>query len=414
MINRERGSLLAGAAKIDITPQDLTGLTNLWRQPFEGIHDRIYVRALVVDNGINCAVIIAADLVEFGDTSEVRLQIEKELGIPTAHIIITASHDHNAPRVGGVTPGATAQKGGPATERYTNFVYECVLNAVRQAKAALQPARIGVGKGSADINTNRDNFTADGWMMGANPDGPSEKTVWVVKIETSSGEPIAILMNYAVHSVVLGANNTLVTGDLAGAAERYIEQYYDDKVVALWTMGSAGDQNPKFMSYHEDPPQFSSRVPGYPLMDTLGQLLGEEVIRVAGRIGRMKSEVRILADERMVSLPARIPPRDANRPGMEVKPVDSLNLRLGLLLIDQIALTWVSGEVVTRIYWHLQKESPLSSTIMITIANDRVGYIVDDAGYDTPTFASTASPLQSGYAEPAIINGLVEMINQYL
>jgi hypothetical protein len=46
--SRNRGALLAGEAKIDITPQDLTGLTNLWRHPFEGVHDQIYVRALVL------------------------------------------------------------------------------------------------------------------------------------------------------------------------------------------------------------------------------------------------------------------------------------------------------------------------------------------------------------------------------
>jgi hypothetical protein len=36
--------------------------------------------------------------------------------------------------------------------------------------------------------------------------------------------------------------------------------------------------------------------------------------------------------------------------------------------------------------------------------------IVDDAGYDTPTFASTASPLQRRHAESAIVNSLVEMM----
>lgn len=412
MINRNRGPLRAGAAKIDITPRDLTGLTNLWRRPFEGIHDQIYVRALVVDNGVNCAAIVSADLVEFGDTTKVRKQIEKDFGIPTANIVITASHDHNAPRAGTVTPGATAQKGGPATEKYTGFVYDCILDAVRQAKAALQPARVGIGKGTADVNVNRDLFTADGWSIGANPNGPSDKTVWVVKLETESGQPIAILMNYAAHSVVLGPNNTLITGDLAGAAERYVEQYYESKVVALWTMGAAGDQNPKFKSYDENPPHFSDRIPGYPLMDALGQLVGEEVIRVASRMGRMSSEVRIEANERIVSCPARIPQRDANRKGMEVQWVDTLNIRLGLILIDHIALTWVSGEVVTNIYRHLQQESPFSNTVMITIANDRAGYIVDDAGYDTPTFESTASPFQRGHVEAAIVNGLVEMMSQ--
>ena len=98
---------------------------------------------------------------------------------------------------------------------------------------------------------------------------------------------------------------------------------------------------------------------------------------------------------------------------MEVQQVDSLNIRMGLIMIDLMALTWVSGEVVTNIYWHLRQESPFSNTIMITLANDRVGYIVDDAGYDTPTFQSTASPFQPGHAESAIVNGLVEIMSQY-
>ena len=414
-----RDTLLAGAAKIDITPQDLTGLTNLWRTPFKGVHDPIYVRVLVVENGINCAAIVAADLVEFGNTCEIRKRIEKETGIPTDHIIITASHNHNAPRVGAVTPGATAQKGGPATDNYTRMVYEHIIEAVWQAKATMQQAQVGVGSGKADVNANRDLFTADGWKLGVNPDRPSEKTVWVVKFEMQSGEPIAILMNYAAHSVVLGPQNTLITGDLAGATERYIEEYYDNKMVALWTMGSAADQNPKFMCWNENSPlsngevSQTDRVPGYPLMDTLGQILGEEVIRVSGRIGRMSSAVRIEADERVVACPARIPPHDSKNPGMEVQQVDSLNIRLGLIMINHIALTWVSGEVATNVYWHLRRESPFSNTIMITIANDRVGYIIDDAGYDTPTFASLASPIQRGYAEPAIVDGLVEMMSRY-
>lgn len=413
MKNKDRGSLLAGVAKVDITPEDFSGLTNLWGTPFEGVHDPIFARALVVDNGFNCAAIVAADLVEFGDTSELRAQIEQEIGIPVKNTIITASHDHNAPRVGSVTPGATAQKGGPATEKYTMMVYEQIIDVVRQAKAAMQPAQVGVGRGTADLNTNRDVFTAEGWELGANPARPSDKTVWVVKFETQTGEPIAILMNYAAHSVVLGPRNTLVTGDFAGATERYVEQRYDDKVVVLWTMGPAGDQNPKFMSFHENPPRFQDRIPGYQLIDTLGQLLGEEIIRTANRIERMSSDVRIKTDERVVPCPARLPPRGSKKTEMKVQQVNSLGIRLGLIMINHIALTWVSGEVVTNIYWRLRKESPFSNTIMITIANDRVGYIIDDAGYDTPTFASIASPLQRGYAESAIVNSLMEMMSRY-
>jgi neutral ceramidase len=410
VVKNMRGRLLAGAAKVEITPQDLTGLTNLWRRPFEGVHDHIYVRALVVKNGINSAAVVAADLVEFGDTRELRKRIEKETGIPLDHILITASHDHNAPRVGTVTPGATAQVGGPATEEYSVMVYDRIIDAVRQAKAALRPARVGVGRGTADVNTNREAFTTEGWKLGVNPDGPSEKTVWVIKFESLSGEPLALLINYAVHSVFMGPENRLITGDIAGAVERYVERSYQDQAVALWTMGPAGDQNPKYLDHG---PDHKANEAEYRVMDALGTILGEEILQVASRIKRMSSEVRIEAAESMVSCPARIPPRDAQRLGMEVQQVDSLNIRLGLILIYHIALTWVSGEVVTKIYWHLQRESPFSNTIMITIANDRVGYIVDDTGYHAPTFESTASPFQPGYAESAIVNGLVEMMSQY-
>ena len=43
----QTNQLLAGVAKVNVTPQDLTGLTNLWRPPFEGVHAGIYLRAPV-------------------------------------------------------------------------------------------------------------------------------------------------------------------------------------------------------------------------------------------------------------------------------------------------------------------------------------------------------------------------------
>ena len=313
------GPLRVGTAKVDITPGQLEGLTNLWKRPFTGVHDSIYLRALVLDNGNQVVAIVAADLVEFGDTSAVRERIEQLLGIPADHIILTASHDHNAPRVGKVTPGATAQAGGPATERYTEEVYDQVVEVVRQAKAALQPARMGVGSGVVDVNTNRDEFTELGWKVGANPNGPSDKTLGVIKFETLTGEPIAFLMNYAVHSVVLGPENRLVTGDLAGAAERYVEQFYKDKVVALWTLGAAGDQNPKYTGW-DTSFMAEDRGTGYILAEAQGAILGEELLRVASQINHVTSEARIEVEQRVITCPAKVPTHN----GTKVQPVDSV------------------------------------------------------------------------------------------
>ncbi len=407
---KTHGPLGAGAAKVDITPPDLTGLTNLFRRPFTGVHDPIYVRALVLDNGLNTVAIVAADLVEFGDTLAVRQRIEQEISIPADHVLLTASHDHNAPRAGKVTAGATAWAGGPATEKYTGYVYDQVVEVVRQAKAALQPARVGIGCGTADVNVNRDEFTPEGWKIGVNPQGPSDKTVWVVKFEALSGEPIALLMNYAVHAVVISSENRLVTGEISGAAERYVEQSYQDKVVALWTIGAAADQNPRYMA-DDGPFNPGSRGDGYGLMEAQGYIVGEEVVQVARQIQQMTAEVCLEAEQRVVTLPARPP---THQPAsLDVQPAGDIPLHLGLVLINHIALTSVSGEVATRIYQHLKKDSPFTNTLMITMTNDRIGYIIDDAAYDTPTFESRATPIQRGYAEAAIVNGLVEMMGRY-
>jgi hypothetical protein len=146
-------------------------------------------------------------------------------------------------------------------------------------------------------------------------------------------------------------------------------------------------------------------------VNAMGTMLGAEVVRTANLIQEMTSSVRIEGDERIVSCPVK---RGVNQLGdMKQEEVSSMNLHLGLIIINQVALTGVSGEVVTNIYLHLKKDSPLSNTIMFTLANDRVGHIADDAAYDTPFFEVNGTPFARGCAENGIVNGLVEMIRKY-
>jgi neutral ceramidase len=417
------GGLRVGAAKVDITPKELTSLNPMGGKTFAGVHDPIYARALVLESGKDSAAIVTLDLIEAGDTSEVRRRIAKELGIPFDHIMISATHDHSAPRLGDVTPGALAHGGGPESAAYTRRVNDDIVQALRAAKAALQPATFGRKSGSADVNVNRDQYSTKGWQMGADPDRPSTKTVWVMKFQNAVGEPIAILINYAVHSTAtLGAN--LVSGDIAGAAERYVEQHAGGTVVALWTMGPAGDQNPRFAAFGMvgDPPAPGAPQPardpeemsraGFEAMDAQGFMVGAEAVRVAKLIQTTTSTVRLEADEQVFSCPIK---QGVNQMAdMKQAPAASVPIRLGLIMLNQVALVGVSGEVVTNIYTHLKKSSPLTDTIMVTIANDRIGYIADDAAYDTPYFEVNGTPAARGCAESGIVDGLVGMIDSHL
>lgn len=415
------GNLRVGVTKLDITPRSLKGL-NSFGGDFTDVHDPIFARALVLDNGSATVAVVALDLIEVGDTSPVRQRIQKEFGIPVDHILITASHDHNAPRAGAVTPGGVAHPNTPETDSYTQTLFDKIIIAVKQAKDSLQPGKFGLAIGTVDVNVNRDQYKPQGWGLGYSPDRQSDKTVWVLKFETTSGEPIAILFNYAVHSTVT-LGTARLNGDLAGEAERYIEQKYHDKLVALYTMGAAGDQNPRYngalptsaqggngggMNAQRDPVRSAA---AFDAVHAQGFMLGSEVIRVASEMQNLSSSMRIGATERIVSCPTK--PGMNMLPDMKQEQTTSMPLHLGLIRINDVALTAVSGEVVTNIYWHLKKASPLTDTVMLTIANDRLGYIVDDAAYDAPLFEVHGSPLARGCAEDAIVGNLIEMIDQF-
>jgi neutral ceramidase len=404
----ENGNLRVGVAKVDITPADPKGLANLWETRFEGVHDKIYARALVLDNGAASAAIVAVDTVEFADATALVQRIARETGIPAANIIMAATHNHNSPMVSMQNAGGT-RKNGPGASVFVAKVEDDLLAAVKQAKANLQPGRIGVASGLCNINVNRDQLTPAGtYKLGRNPEGLSDRTVWVVKFETASGEPMALFMNYAVHAVVLGSKNTFLTGDLPGATSRYVERHYDDKVVALWTSGAGGDQNPVAMGRDTNVEK------NFNLADSLGLILGDEVIRVADGIKTTNTPVRIWGAETIVTCAGKKTDPEARARG-EVKFLDAdpVNFRLGQLMVDRIAFTAVSAEVVTKIYQRLRKESSFSNTIMVTLSNGRIGYIADDAAYDNPTFEVNGSPLKKGCGESTIVTGFLELMRKY-
>jgi len=158
----EANSLRVGAAKVDITPKDLTGLVSVWAKAFEGVHDPIYARVLVVDSGAATAAVVALDLVEYGSSRPVRERIARELGSPWTTSSSRRATTTTPPGAGRSPPAL--RRAGPALfdAAYTQQVDDSILDALRQAKASLQPARVGIGTGRADINVYRLAYKPDG------------------------------------------------------------------------------------------------------------------------------------------------------------------------------------------------------------------------------------------------------------
>ena len=412
-----QSQLRVGAAKVSITPPESFFPYPQADRGFVDVHDPIYARAIVVDDGSSQVATVAIDFRHVPHNTDLPKAISEATGIPADHIMVYATHDHDTPRLDNPTQEGEAE---PKFSEWINLVQKGAVEATQRAKAVLQPARIGYGTGKAYVNVNRDQQMATGlWDIGFNPDRPSDKTVAVIRFEKPTGELIAVYANYAVHGVVMYESVTKgkgwqVSGDLPGNTSRYVEEHYGNGVVALFTSGAAGDQEPVYMSVYNQlqPDAHDEGAAGWAILDVQARRLGEEIVRVNEAIKPESTPVRVWAAKSAPTCPGQRIAYDKAAGQYTVTPLPPLAIPLSMIVIGNIAIGGVAGEPVSIIGQHFKQASPLPNTIIVNHAGPTIAYIPDDASYPLRTFEVRGSRLKEGCSEPAIINGLVELIKK--
>jgi len=435
------GNLRVGAARIDITP----ALDALPAKGYpRGIRDHIYVRTIVVDNSFTSAAFITVDIDGIG--AGLIPKISSEAGVPEENIVISPTHTHSGIQL----PRGNASDVDPDRLIFAKNFEKSIIESVKLARENLQPASVGYSTGSAYLNVNRnaiDPFTRQ-WTQAPNYDGPSDKTVAVVTYRSLNGEPIAIFYNYGMHgnsSYMSG----ILTGDFPGEASRYIERFYDNKVVAVYSPSAQGDQNPRYLQPMLDIEKIKSdlalssgraknseeanKMAGFEgavddivnidphlyerqsqMISALGAFLGEEVLRVIKYTTRYNSEIRIYSCDTTVTCPGRTR-TNFNREGFAATYTDGnqVNIGLKLLVIGSIAYAVMGGDPFSRIKEQLMDEAPFNHTIMVVMSNGLGGgYIPTDDAYGMNTFQVLGSRLKPGCAERAIINGFLNLMDK--
>jgi neutral ceramidase len=434
-------ALRAGAARVDVTPAGDPA------HPASGryAHERLYARAIVLDNGATRAALVGLDLggIDEAIWEKVSQQVAALLRCPPENVVLTTTHSHSAVPSGPPPPGYPR----PSPEKTIG----AALDAVRQAERGLQPALAGFGSGSAYLNVNRDTVSDEThlWTQAANLAGPSDKTVAVVQFTTPAGEPIAAYVTYAMHPIS-GYLVGITSADVPGALSRYVEQQFDDKAVVVFAQGASGDQNPLYLrpSTNALASLGGTRISGYemareaieaPLRDgqasrhpldpkvadnlerfieSQGQLLGEEVIRVMTRTTHRTASVRLWGAQDTLTCPARKRTNTGREgaPGTYEDSDEPVRIRLGVLGIGDAALATVNGEVYSAVGQRAKRQSPLSNTVVVTLANGRAnsGYIPDDASFGAYTFQVLGSRLKPGCAEQGIADGIADLVGRYV
>ncbi|HEU0001521.1 MAG TPA: neutral/alkaline non-lysosomal ceramidase N-terminal domain-containing protein [Ktedonobacteraceae bacterium] len=292
--------LQAGAARVVITPPIGVPLSGYFvaegrRETARDVHDDLYARALALSDGDTTVAIVTTDLIALGDEelSMVRNEVQQKAGIAPEQLILACTHTHSGPVVHPFPPVEIVP--GQADEDYFRLLPRLIGSAVAMAVRRMRPARIGAGRGESSININRREKLPDGTLrglpfLGRNPGGIHDRQVGVLRVDDAqSGNPLAVLLSYACHPVVLGPNLE-ISADYVGNTVNFLEENLGPGTVALFANGAQGNMNAVVHpGTHED-------------AQRLGIILGAEALKVALNT-QTYSDARITTGARRVELP---------------------------------------------------------------------------------------------------------------
>jgi len=380
-------------------------------RPSEGIHDRLFARALVLGEDRDprgCFALVTVDVcvLDGQTTRAVRERAESRTGIPAGHIVVAATHTHSGPSTVGIfTPRETA---------YVEELSARLAAVIGKAARRVRLARPIVGAGvERTISHYRRLLADDGHVVMNWEPWPAERIVRTlgtadpevgVMMLVSPGIPgkiVALLFNHAGHPNILSGENLLLSSEYPGLAARLLEQ--ERGGTALFFNGAQGsvdidglrhrdwegwDRAGRALADSVRSASFSAPGPGRVRGDSAryaipGRTLtaaewrwAEEVLSRTG--GAVKPIADGVGDDYKALFYRRLRekgPRDI--------PVEQV-----CIAVDDCALLSFPGELYTEIGQAIKARSPFARTFIVGLANGYEGYF--------PTEAAVA---EGGYAE---------------
>ncbi len=443
--------ILCGAAIRDITPAAdyLDGIRGLVGRKFGGIHDNLKVRVIAFSNGEQKALIIQPDTDK--DQAPVReLQyISQRWGIPEENVLYFGIHTHSAPMHTGrreLNFGMTDETREYVTEctrKYEELFFSMMHEAIDEALNNMKPCRIGCGKAQCYANVRRVQdfrfYGADGTLesvrasQGRDFGANASHEMFVMRVNDMEDKPIAFLVNYPMHCVVMFENalcedgRDLISGDVAGNISQTIERKFPG-AVAAWSSGAAGDMNPF-------PNSFADYVdPATNQLKTLNlQTVAEELLKYVVSTQYM-SVMEAMNNIKYYSSAADIKgavevsktPRYKTVLGPGGRPVDvdptafdenTYDVRMQTLRIGDTLLIGMGGELFNSFAEEMKAASPFTNTAVINHNLSLIhlcGYIHDDEalarGYGMRPGSKMINPTVPGYLSDSFRTHLYHML----
>lgn len=377
-----RAALKAGCARVDITPPAgvwLSGYASR-KKPSEGISDKLYAKALVLDDGQNKIAIASTDLLwaPLEITNEVRGIVKNKIGIPESNVLVCATHTHFGPKIDKIRKDWPDTPASKVDKSYVQELTKRIAESILTASKNTRPAKLGMVKGEiSEIVYNRRTKRPDGKVAmtfrlpPADPNlafGPIDPQVSILRVEDFSRTPVGTIVNYACHPVCGATDNQefySISADYPGYTTRVVEEM--EGGICLFALGTAGDMNPV-------------RIEGENHRSRIGKALGGEVLRRLQFVST-SDDIALKATKKQIVLPIKkdLPPERLRDPN---KPEEIIATEIQVLRIGDIYILGLPGEVLVEIGLEIKKRADIKKLFIISLSNDACGYVCHSQAYD--------------------------------
>jgi hypothetical protein len=450
---RAPGRLLAGAATSNITPPLGELIVGNWTPvPATHVHDELYARCLVLDNGATRVAMVVADNVGIPRRvlDEAKRLAHQHSGLPVERILIASTHTHSAT----TARGTDRDDDRDPLDDYQRFVARRMADGIRRAITNLQPARVGWGRGTLPEQVfNRRWFMKPGPHLdnpfgGADkvrmnpparspdllePAGPTDPEIRFLSVQSDAGRPIALLANYSLHYVG-GVPNGHVSADYFGVFSKRMARLVAREgdgppFVAMLSNGTSGDIN------NIDFRGGQRRLPEYARMELVANQVAAEVFGAMQAVD-YREAVPLEMVQRELTLETRRPgatlidwargvlsrpegapakhPREriyaARTLRMSEMP-ERIDVPLQALRVGDLAIVTIPFEAFVEIGLELKAKSPFPATFTISLANGAYGYLPTVGHHELGGYETWLGTNQvEVQAAPKIVNALLEML----
>ncbi len=383
-----------GIAVADITPP--VGV-RLWGY---GPRESTFVRHALRAEALACEgadgrgwLLISADIGAFSAplVLQVQAEIARRTGLPVEAILLAATHTHSGPHV----TDALWSEQSALESTYFRTLQDKLVQVGEEAWRARSPGELVYGKTTAPqgVAGNRRIQDENGKWVNcfSDPEGRSQgycdPVMELLGVRRPDGQLAALLVNFGCHPVCFGFAYTGISGDYVSYLKDALEETQATGTV-LFTVSGHANVDPRYCI--SDDPKVARRM-GCQLADAVKGALAD-LRQVEGKHTAAIRESWEFTTNWEISGRMAIYFPFAEKGS-------AVATSISVLAAGDLALLGLPGETVSEYREKFARISPFSHTLMISVANDFIGYLPTDAILEEGAYEAMMSPLRPMEAE---------------